>query len=76
MKWAENIIKNKWGRWVRARVILRRTLRSEPSEAELKLALEDTNENFGNVTSKEILRAYNRGQEVRPAYDYYYVAKI
>ncbi|KAJ6607883.1 hypothetical protein B0H10DRAFT_536072 [Mycena sp. CBHHK59/15] len=61
--WANEIKKKDWGRTIRAVVATRNGLGRTPTKAEEQAALESPSK-FSEVTVKDIIRAFDRGQAV------------
>jgi hypothetical protein len=62
--WGNNVCKKGWGKTVRARITLRKTLGRDPDETELASAVEDRGNDYNDVTPEEVICAYDRGEEV------------
>ncbi|RDB20340.1 hypothetical protein Hypma_012596 [Hypsizygus marmoreus] len=60
MKWSTKVCDQQWGRDVRTRIALRKTLHREPTPAEVEQAL---TRNYA-ATPDEVTQAYNNGSEV------------
>ncbi|TFY58421.1 hypothetical protein EVG20_g8158 [Dentipellis fragilis] len=60
--WAREIWRHNWGYRVRVRVTLRRDLQHEPTPEEVEQAVK-TEKAFQDITTKDIVAAYNKGEE-------------
>lgn len=65
--WAKEIWRKGWGWRVRVRVTLRKRLRREPNEAELRNAYKDVDNAYKEITIDDVQSAYDRGEEVSSA---------
>lgn len=62
--WGDNICEKAWGKTVRARIALRKRLHRNPNATELASAIKDKGNDYKDVTPEQVIRAYNRGEEV------------
>lgn len=58
--WSSKLLKGSRFQAIRTRIALRKSLHREPTLAEVESALARTHQ----VTSEDIVQAYNRGEEV------------
>jgi hypothetical protein len=63
--WHKNIYEQGYGRNVRARITLRGQLGREPKVMEVEEAIKDKGNKFKTINIDDVVRAYDRGDEVR-----------
>ncbi|KII83367.1 hypothetical protein PLICRDRAFT_47258 [Plicaturopsis crispa FD-325 SS-3] len=64
LTWATEIRSRVWGKRIRARMVLRKEIRREPTKQEVDIALDNRRDLFKNqVSVEEVMAAYNDGDE-------------